>query len=110
MRSNCVSQVFPTIWLYTYLKGSTSNVMKSVMYRLIQSGVFFTVMSVALLAPAAAEPVYTIDQTRSEFALQLFKAGVGSALAHDHVVRATTYTGQIRFDPSTPSSGSVTME
>jgi polyisoprenoid-binding protein YceI len=40
----------------------------------------------------------------------LFKAGVGSALAHDHVVRATTFTGQVRIDLATPASGSITVE
>jgi len=84
--------------------------MKSVARGLIQGGVLFTVLCVALHAPAAAESVYTIDPARSEFAVQLFKTGVGSALAHDHVVRATTFTGQVRIDLAAPTSGSISVE
>ena len=54
--------------------------------------------------------MYTIDPTRSELVVQLFKAGAGAAFAHDHVVRATTYTGQIHLDPTALNSASVTVE
>jgi polyisoprenoid-binding protein YceI len=54
--------------------------------------------------------VYTIDPTRSELVVQLFKAGVGAALAHDHVVRATQFTGTIHADPSAPTTAEITVE
>ncbi|HXG22887.1 MAG TPA: YceI family protein [Methylomirabilota bacterium] len=54
--------------------------------------------------------VYTIDPTQSELAVQLFKAGLGSAFAHDHVVRARKYTGQIVADPAAPDRASIAIE
>ena len=60
----------------------------------------------------AAEPpvVYVIDPARSELVVQLFKAGVGSALAHDHVVRATDYRGRIRGTPAVPLTATVVVD
>jgi polyisoprenoid-binding protein YceI len=80
------------------------------MYRRLCSGFFFVVLSGTVFASPGAETVYTIDPTRSELVVQLFKAGAGAAFAHDHVVRATTYIGQIRFDPTALNSASVTVE
>src|SRR5262245_65077076 len=58
-----------------------------------------------------AEPkVYTIDPTRSELVVQLFKTGIGGPLAHDHVVRATQYTGQIQADLADPLRSVITVE
>ena len=39
-------------------------------------------------APAAPAPEYTIDSTRSLFAVLTHKAGIASGLAHDHLVVA----------------------
>jgi polyisoprenoid-binding protein YceI len=54
--------------------------------------------------------VYSIDPTRSELVVQLFKTGIGAALAHDHVVRATAYTGSIQADPGDPTTASIVVE
>jgi len=78
--------------------------------RYIQCGMFFAVVCSAVVVFADAGTAYTIDRTRSEFVVQLFKAGAGALLAHDHVVRATMYTGQIHFDRDTPANSSVTIE
>jgi polyisoprenoid-binding protein YceI len=69
-------------------------------------------IALVLLSPvlAARSVVYTVDPARSEFVVRLFKAGVGSALAHDHVVRATHYSGRIQGDPDEPSSVSIDVE
>lgn len=67
-------------------------------------------MGAAAVVLAETKTVYTINSARSEFVVQLFKAGVGSALAHDHVVRATTFTGQVQIDLAVPTSGSITVE
>ncbi|HKA56930.1 MAG TPA: YceI family protein [Candidatus Binatia bacterium] len=53
--------------------------------------------------------VYTLDP-RSEFVVQLFKAGIGAKFAHDHVIRAAGFTGQIRTDPADPTSTVITVE
>lgn len=48
--------------------------------------------------PANAAP-YAIDAARSEIAVKVFKAGVASALAHDHVVRATRWQATLDVTP-----------
>lgn len=73
-------------------------------------GTVWVVVCAAVIARADTKTTYTIDLTRSEFVVQLFKAGVGSALAHDHVVRATTFTGHVQIDLSAPTNGSITVE
>lgn len=84
--------------------------MKNRVSRLIQVGAFSVATCVLLSVPSAAETVYTIDPQRSEFVVQLFKAGAGAVLAHDHVVRAATFNGRIRFDPAAPNMNTVTIE
>ncbi len=60
--------------------------------------------------PSRAEPLsYRIDPARSEFVVQVFKAGVGATLAHDHVVRATAYAGRIEADPADPTTTSTSI-
>lgn len=63
-----------------------------------------------LLAQSVGAAQYVIDSARSELVVQLFKAGVGAALAHDHVVRATKYRGQIQLDPAAPTAAQITVE
>lgn len=53
---------------------------------------------------------YVIDPTRSEIVVQLFKTGIGAALAHDHVVRAKNFTAQIQLDPAAPTGAQITVE
>ena len=46
---------------------------------------------------------YLIRPERSELVVLVFKTGFASALAHDHVVRATRFSGSISGDPSLPA-------
>lgn len=63
------------------------------------------------LAGRAEGPVvYSVDPTRSELVVQLFKTGIGAALAHDHVVRATEYTGSIQGDATDPTTAVISVE
>ena len=48
--------------------------------------------------PVLAAP-YAIEPSRSEIAVTVFKAGVASALAHDHVVRATRWQATLEVTP-----------
>jgi polyisoprenoid-binding protein YceI len=57
----------------------------------------------------AESRVYTFDPARSELVVQLFKAGIGGPLAHDHVVSATQYTGQIQVDLADPTRSVITV-
>jgi polyisoprenoid-binding protein YceI len=77
---------------------------------LLQLGILLSLAYSAISSEADMKAVYTIDPAQSEFVVQLFKAGAGSALAHDHVVRATEYTGQIQADPTDPTTASITVE
>lgn len=48
--------------------------------------------------PAHAAP-YAVDAARSEIAVKVFKGGVASALAHDHVVRAARWQATLDVSP-----------
>ncbi len=39
----------------------------------------------------------------------VFKAGMASGLAHDHVVRASEFSGKLRIDPVSPSESSIAV-
>ena len=52
-----------------------------------------------LLGPGAAwSATFRVDSERTRLAVQLYRAGVGSRLAHDHVVEATEVTGRVEYD------------
>jgi polyisoprenoid-binding protein YceI len=53
---------------------------------------------------------FRIDPERSRLALQLFREGVGSALAHDHVVEATEVGGVVGYNPARPEASAVVVE
>lgn len=53
---------------------------------------------------------YMIDTARSQLVVQLFKTGVGAAFAHDHVVRASKFSGQIDLDPNGPTAAQVAVD
>lgn len=48
--------------------------------------------------PAHAAP-YAVDAARSEIAVKVFKGGVASALAHDHLVRAARWQATLDLSP-----------
>lgn len=51
-----------------------------------------------------------MDSERTRLAVQLYRAGVGSRLAHDHVVEATDVTGQVEYDAARPEASSIVIE
>jgi polyisoprenoid-binding protein YceI len=53
---------------------------------------------------------YIVDSSRSELVTRLFKGGIASALAHDHVIRATEYSGKGTFDAENPSASLILLE
>ena len=73
-------------------------------------GLFFGLVYTAFFSRAQAEVVYRIDPAHSELVVQVFKAGIGSAMAHDHVVRATAYTGQLQMNPTAPTTATIAVE
>jgi len=66
-----------------------------------------------LLAPplagraAAAAAEFRLDPLRSTLLLRVWKEGALSAFAHDHVIRASKFTGTVRFDPGHPQASAI---
>jgi polyisoprenoid-binding protein YceI len=71
-------------------------------------------LALALLLLAAAGPAaaatYTLDVLRSTLLLRVWKEGAASVFAHDHVIRATRFTGAVRYDPARPQAATVEVE
>jgi polyisoprenoid-binding protein YceI len=67
-------------------------------------------LATSVLPQSVHAAQYVIDPARSTLVIQLFKTGVGAALAHDHVVRATNYSGQIQLDPTAPTAAQIVVE
>lgn len=64
-------------------------------------------LACAAFAPEALPAAtYTIDAERSLFAVLTHKAGIGSGLAHDHLVVAGRPTVELEFDPARPEATS----
>ncbi|HWC02868.1 MAG TPA: YceI family protein [Methylomirabilota bacterium] len=51
-----------------------------------------------------------VDPERTRLAVQLHREGLGSRLAHDHVVEATEVAGRVEYDASRPEASSVVVE
>lgn len=53
---------------------------------------------------------FRIDAERSRLAVRVYRTGVGSGLAHDHVVEATEVTGRVEYDAARPEASSIVIE
>jgi polyisoprenoid-binding protein YceI len=51
-----------------------------------------------------------IDPERTRLAVTLYRAGVGSRLAHDHVIEASEVTGRLEYDAARPEASSIVVE
>ncbi|HSL17234.1 MAG TPA: YceI family protein [Methylomirabilota bacterium] len=82
--------------------------------------IFRTTMNgLCLLAVAGAGPggvarpagaaEYRIDPEASELVVRLFKGGIASAFAHDHVIEATSFSGSVIWDPERPREARVRL-
>ncbi|HSN55673.1 MAG TPA: YceI family protein [Candidatus Sulfomarinibacteraceae bacterium] len=58
--------------------------------------------------PAAAVE-YRVDPETSELVVRLFKGGIASAFAHDHVIEATSFSGSVIWDPARPGEARVRL-
>jgi polyisoprenoid-binding protein YceI len=63
-----------------------------------------------LASSAARAAEYKVDPARSTLLLRIWKEGAASVFAHDHVARATRFTGTVRYDPAKPDASSVVVE
>ena len=64
-------------------------------------------VGMALCSRDARAGEYLFRPQRSELVALVFKTGFASALAHDHIVRATRFSGSIRGDPGHPAAAAV---
>ena len=63
----------------------------------------------AAAAHGSSASDYTLDADASELVVRLSKAGIGAALAHDHVIEATDVQGSVTWDPGSPGDASVSV-
>jgi len=61
-------------------------------------------IAMTLLSRDATAAEYLIRPQRSALVVLVFKTGFASGLAHDHIVRATLFSGSIRGDPGNPAA------
>jgi polyisoprenoid-binding protein YceI len=61
-------------------------------------------------AGGALAATLRIDPARSRLVAQVFKEGLGSGFAHDHVIRATQVTGTVEYDAAAPDRTAITVE
>jgi polyisoprenoid-binding protein YceI len=67
--------------------------------------------SAFLLGPGVAwSTTFRVDPGRTRLDVLLYREGVGSRLAHDHVVEATETTGHIEYDAARPEASSIVIE
>ncbi|RJP17301.1 MAG: hypothetical protein C4520_17080 [Candidatus Abyssobacteria bacterium SURF_5] len=53
---------------------------------------------------------YVVDPAQTILVVRLFKAGIGSALAHDHIIRAADPAGEAVINFENPSASSLWVE
>jgi polyisoprenoid-binding protein YceI len=67
--------------------------------------------SVLLLGAGVAwGATFRVDPERSHLAVRLYREGVGSRLAHDHVVEATEVLGRVEYDAARPEASTIAVE
>jgi len=64
-------------------------------------------VGMALCSRDARAAEYLFRPQRSELVALVFKTGFASGFAHDHIVRATLFSGSIRGDPGNPAAAVV---
>lgn len=56
------------------------------------------------------ERVFRVDPGQGMFRVETARGGLFGVFAHDHLVEASRYAGEIRFDPDAPERASVWVE
>jgi polyisoprenoid-binding protein YceI len=81
---------------------------RPVFSRVLEVGAFF-VVALLQTAPAIAQTSYTFDASSSSLEIDVYKEGLFSAFAHNHLVSAKEFSGKIQFDPNKIDNSSVTL-
>lgn len=82
------------------------------MTKLMKSGIAVMISLITIygtFTSSAAAAEYSLDPTKSELVVRLSKTGFASALAHDHVIRATEYSGHISIESEENSTGTISV-
>ena len=67
--------------------------------------------SVAPPAPRVASgATLRVDPEQTRLVARLYREGVGSSLAHDHVVEATEIGGSVQYDAARPEASAIMIE
>jgi len=61
-----------------------------------------------ITAPEAK--VYVINKNESELIVRLYKKGIFSGFAHDHIVLAREFSGSVEFDEADPTQFKISVE
>ncbi len=69
-----------------------------------------TLLCLGVLVSCAPAATFTIDPSKSSLVVQISRDGVAARLGHDHVVRATTFSGRVSYDPAAPEASSISVE
>jgi len=74
--------------------------------------IFFTILAICVLSlsTGVCAMTYIVDSAQSELVVRLFKAGIASPLAHNHIIEATNFTGKAKISFDNPSASDIRVE
>jgi len=78
--------------------------------RLFWKGLAASVLIVLLPVPRVWSATLQIDAERTRLVVRTYKEGLGSGLAHDHVVEATEVSGTLEYDAARADTSSIVIE
>jgi polyisoprenoid-binding protein YceI len=53
---------------------------------------------------------FAVDPGRTSLVVQVFRDGVAARFGHDHVVRATAFSGRVNYDTAAPDGSSIRVD
>jgi polyisoprenoid-binding protein YceI len=62
--------------------------------------VFFVILATA----------FRVEPSQSSLVAEIFREGIASVFAHDHVVEATSFSGRITYEPAVPEASSISVQ
>ena len=75
-----------------------------------RAAMLFAFLLAGPASPAQERAVYDIDPGRSELAIRVYKTGLFSAFAHNHLIAAKTVSGEVQFDEKSIQNSSVRLK
>jgi len=61
------------------------------------------------MVSVASAATFRVEPSKSSLVVQVFRDGVASRFAHDHVVQATSFSGRIVYEPAVPAASSISV-